>query len=88
MEKLPLVGLTEIAQRAGVQKNAVSSWRTRHKDFPAPVAELASGAVWLWPDVEEWLIATGRRHDANLTRAEVNRYRKNHADYRKSGEWK
>jgi hypothetical protein len=70
---LPLVGLTEIAQRAGVQKPVVAMWRKRHDSFPVPVAELATGPVWLWPDVETWLRRTGRPSDRSLTRAEVNR---------------
>lgn len=75
-EKLPLVGLTEIARHAGVQKAAVSMWRTRYEDFPDSVADLAAGSIFWWPQVESWLWATGRRTDANLTRAEVNRYQR------------
>ena len=32
-------------------------------DFPLPdaVAELRQGNVWYWPDVESWLVETGRR---------------------------
>lgn len=68
----PLVGLTEIAQAAGVQKPVVAVWRTRHEDFPAPVAELHTGAVWWWPDVASWLRRTGRSTDAGWTVAQVN----------------
>lgn len=71
--RLPLAGLTEIAQRAGVQKPVVAVWRTRHESFPEPVAELATGPVWHWPDVEQWLRDTGRRWDCNLSREDVNR---------------
>lgn len=70
---MPLVGLTEIAQRAGVQKPVVAMWRTRHADFPRPVAELHTGAVWWWPDVAAWLRRTGRETDANWTVEQVNR---------------
>ena len=72
MEKMPLVGLTEIAQRAGVQKPVVAMWRTRHDDFPEPVADLRTGPVWWWPDVESWLSWTGRRSDQNWTVEQVN----------------
>lgn len=64
--KLPLVGYIEIAQRAGVQRHTVTSWRERHEDFPEPVEELRIGPVWSWPDVEEWLKSTGREYDVNL----------------------
>lgn len=73
---MPLVGLTEIAQRAGVQKAAVSMWRTRHETFPEPVADLHCGPVFWWPSVEQWLKATNRPHDRQLSVAEVNHYDK------------
>jgi hypothetical protein len=71
-DRLPLVGLTEIAQRAGVQKPVVSMWRTRHKDFPEVVSNLHAGPVWLWPEVEKWLRESGRRTDAGWTLEQVN----------------
>ena len=73
-EQLQLVGLTEIAQKAGVQKAAVSTWRARHADFPEPYVVLHTGGVWLWPQVRDWLQRTGRTFDANLTADEVNRH--------------
>lgn len=69
--KLILVGLTEIAMRAGVQKPVVAMWRTRHPDFPAPLAELQTGPVWDWADVKAWLIETGRRTNARWTLEQV-----------------
>lgn len=68
---MPLVGITEIAQRAGVLKPAVSNWRRRYGSFPAPVAELHTGPVWLWPSVEAWLIRTDRCTDAGWTVGQV-----------------
>ena len=57
-----LVGAAEIADRLGVQRpQVVHSWRARHNDFPAPVAQLRTALVWYWPDVERWARATGRR---------------------------
>lgn len=50
-----LVGVTEIAERAGVNVNTVHAWRRRHAAFPAPIAELAAGPVWSWTVVGEWL---------------------------------
>jgi hypothetical protein len=57
---LPLVGLIEIARRAGVRRPVVTEWRTRHANFPQPVANLQIGPVFWWPDVMGWLRATGR----------------------------
>ena len=68
---LPLVGLIDIAMRAGVRRPVVSVWRTRYPDFPAPVAVLAVGPVFWWPDVARWLTATGRQVDAGWTRQDV-----------------
>jgi uncharacterized protein YjcR len=68
---LDLVGVKEIAERAGVKPNSVHKWRQRHGDaFPAPVAELSQGPVWDWLEVRGWLKArsskarTGTRKSA------------------------
>ena len=55
MSDQDLVDVTEIAQRHGTTPGTVHSWRRRHPDFPAPVAELAIGPVWEWPAVSAWL---------------------------------
>jgi predicted DNA-binding transcriptional regulator AlpA len=56
-----LVGATEIAQRLGMNKSTVvHDWRYRYPEFPEPVASLAGGFIWAWPDVERWAKATGR----------------------------
>ena len=52
---MQLVGISEIAELAGVSRQAVSNWRTRFKDFPHPLAELSSGPVWQNEDIELWL---------------------------------
>ncbi len=50
-----LVGLAELAQRAGTSTGYVRVLRRRHADFPAPVVELAMGPVWEYSVVEAWL---------------------------------
>ena len=55
-----LVGVAEIAARSGHSTNTVQSWRRRHRTFPEPAANLASGPVWQWPSVAAWIDA-GRR---------------------------
>lgn len=53
-----LVGLQEIAERAGVTKQAVWGWSdSKSAGFPEPLARLAAGPVWRWADVEAWLEA-------------------------------
>lgn len=54
-EGAQLVSVAEIAARAGRPVNTIQSWRRRNRDFPAPVASLAAGPVWTWPDVERWI---------------------------------
>lgn len=54
-EFLGLVGVTEIAEKAGVKPQTVTVWRQRHTDFPEPAAELANGPIWFWSDLEEWV---------------------------------
>ena len=57
-----LVGAPEIAERLGLARpQVVHNWRYRHEDFPTPLVELRQGNVWYWPDVESWLVETGRR---------------------------
>jgi predicted nucleic acid-binding protein len=50
-----LVSVAEVAARAGRSTNTVQSWRRRHHDFPTPVAQLASGPVWTWAPVADWI---------------------------------
>ena len=56
-----LVSVSEIAARSGRSTNTIQSWRRRHADFPAPVAELAAGPVWTWPAVAAWVSTRTRR---------------------------
>lgn len=55
-----LVSVAEIADAAGVTRGLVSAWSVRDLGFPPPVAHLALGPLWLWPDVAAWLAATNR----------------------------
>ena len=55
-----LVGVAEVADAAGVTRGAVSLWSSRDISFPTPVAHLAAGPLWCWPEVAAWLEATGR----------------------------
>lgn len=55
-----LVSVAEVADAAGVSRSLASRWLQRDERFPAPVAHLALGPIWLWPEVRAWLAATGR----------------------------
>ena len=49
-----LVGLSEIATMLGVSRQRASQLVRDYDDFPAPVAELASGRIWETETVEAW----------------------------------
>lgn len=55
-----LLGIPEIADIAGVGRNAVSNWRKRHSDFPTPAVETPSGLLFDVGSVERWLIENGK----------------------------
>ena len=50
-----LVGLHEVAELAGVSRQAVCNWMVRRTDFPEPLANLASGPVWKGEIIKAWL---------------------------------
>ena len=53
------MGLAEIARLADVSPQAVANWQSRKEDFPAPLARLASGAVWDGAVIRTWLDENG-----------------------------
>lgn len=52
-----LVTIPEIAERAGVTRQAVANWvkGLRHGESFPPPANFVNGGVWLWHDVDRWL---------------------------------
>lgn len=56
---MDLVGLAEIAEMAGVSRQAVTNWTARHGSFPEPLAKLAAGPVWERANVAAWLETQG-----------------------------
>jgi chromosome partitioning protein len=50
-----LLGISEIADIAGVTKQAVSNWRMRYDHFPRPIQDLQSGPVWDREKIETWI---------------------------------
>ena len=52
---MDLIGVGEIAAFAGVSSAAVSNWRSRHSDFPKPIAEMQSGPVFQKIQIVDWL---------------------------------
>ncbi len=55
MEPSNLIGIAEIAKLGKVSVAAVSNWRSRHQDFPAPAIELQSGPVFDRMQIVDWL---------------------------------
>lgn len=68
-----LVSSAEAGERLGVKRSLVHDWLRRYPDFPRPIARLAIGLVWSWPDIEKWTAETGRPRRA------VRRRRERHA---------
>jgi prophage regulatory protein len=50
-----LMGSAEVGSRCGISRQRVHQI-TQRLDWPAPVAELAQGRVWLAEDVEAWIV--------------------------------
>ncbi|WP_137725862.1 hypothetical protein [Prescottella subtropica] len=64
-----LVTRQDIADRAGVTRQAVGQWvrgvRQRGTPFPAPF-NTVSGGIWLWGDVYAWLRSRDYGRDTGL----------------------
>ncbi|WP_219418424.1 N-6 DNA methylase [Pseudonocardia nigra] len=54
------VSTGDIARLGGVGRAAVSNWRRRHDDFPAPVGGTASSPRFALGEVEAWLRRNGK----------------------------
>jgi hypothetical protein len=55
-----LVASAEIAKLANVTRAAVSNWRKRYPDFPAPASGVGRTARFALTDVEAWLSRQGK----------------------------
>ncbi|MFG3577802.1 N-6 DNA methylase [Micromonospora chersina] len=60
MQETPTITAAEIARLAGVGRAAVSNWRKRHADFPAPVGGTAASPEFDLGQVEQWLHGQGK----------------------------
>jgi hypothetical protein len=56
------VSTGDIARLGRVGRAAVSNWRRRHDDFPAPVSGTASNPRFALSEVEAWLRRNGKRY--------------------------
>ncbi|MGA4901968.1 N-6 DNA methylase [Streptomyces griseoincarnatus] len=59
----PLVTGAEVARLAGVTRAAVSNWRRRYDDFPAPVSGGAGTPLFSLPEVRAWLAKQRKGQD-------------------------
>ena len=53
------VGLVEIAQRLGVERQTAKTWKLRNL-LPTPPWVVSGAPAWDWPDIERWATKTGR----------------------------
>src|SRR5690606_37537942 len=63
----PTVSTGDIARLGRVGRAAVSNWRRRHDDFPAPVSGTASNPRFALSEVEAWLRRNGKRYRLSAT---------------------
>ncbi|MEU8425093.1 N-6 DNA methylase [Micromonospora sp. NPDC048835] len=56
----PTITAAEIARLAGLGRAAVSNWRKRHPDFPAPVGGTTASPEFDLIQVEQWLRTQGK----------------------------
>ena len=54
------VTAAQVARMAGVARGAVSNWRRRYPDFPAPMGGTPARPMFSLPQVEAWLLANHR----------------------------
>lgn len=69
-----LVSLSDIAERAGLSRQAISLYSNgeRGEHFPNPVARvMTTTPLWDWRDVAEWLHARGQLDAAAVAEARV-----------------
>jgi len=71
-----LVGISDIAQRAGHSRQNVLQWangeRYASRPFPAPEGTAGRSLVWRWADANDWLTSLGLGDGATRpTRAEA-----------------
>lgn len=74
VEPDPLVTLSDIAERAGLTRQAVSQYASgvRGETFPGPVARVTSQRpLWDWVDVAHWLVSRGLLTVDDAQEAEV-----------------
>ncbi|MBV6695887.1 N-6 DNA methylase [Kitasatospora aureofaciens] len=61
----PLITGAEIARLAGVTRAAVSNWRRRYDDFPAPAGGGPTSPLFNLADVHAWLAKQRKGHDVS-----------------------
>lgn len=56
-----LAGAAEVSRTLAISRQRLAELRASKSNFPRPVAELASGPVWLQPAIERWAAEWDRR---------------------------
>jgi len=77
-----MVAAADIARMAGVGRAAVSNWRRRFDDFPAPVAGTSSNPLFSLAEVEAWLRRQGKIAEIPLEERVWHRLRASAGDLR------
>ncbi|MCX9193451.1 hypothetical protein C3Y87_19030 [Carbonactinospora thermoautotrophica] len=68
-----LISMPEIAELAGVRRPVVTTWRRRHRGFPAPIGGDAGRPLFDARQVVDWLVET-RRAECGQIEADLRLY--------------
>ena len=59
MQSAPeLMGISEIAELLGVSRQRVDKISRTDTSFPAPIADLHAGRIWLRDAIDKWVAET------------------------------
>lgn len=65
-----LVTLADISTRSGLAIQSLARWAGNAPSFPPAVKDTTRCRIWLWTDVEHWLLLTGRISPITTNRKE------------------
>lgn len=53
-QPFPVITIGDVATRSGQKIDTVKHWIARKRGTPEPISTSAAGALYWWPDWEEW----------------------------------
>lgn len=74
-----IMGIAQLAEKLGINRDTLARWIERHEDFPGPVVKLGRGNGWYYPEVKVWIVAhiaalpKGRRNGTGFSKVMAGR---------------